>query len=113
MADAARDIEDIKASDRPAGGEPKLEMTGEGDDDDIGSPDHPPPQTADGLEVGTVSKEEIDKYKIYGYNKCNMKLGVGEAEAKRQRRMVKYNSYAVESKLKSSLMNWFHWSKNK
>ncbi|KAK8706443.1 hypothetical protein V6N13_050009 [Hibiscus sabdariffa] len=111
MADAARDVEDIKASDQAVGGESKLEMTG--DDNDIGSSNHHPPQTADALDVGTVSKEEIDKYKIYGYNKCNMKLGVGEAEAKRQRRMVKYNSYAVESKLKSSLMNWFHWSKNK
>ncbi|GMJ09961.1 hypothetical protein HRI_004665300 [Hibiscus trionum] len=111
MADAARDIDDVKASDRPSGGEPKLQM--KSDDSNGSSSNQPPPQTEDALTVGTASKEEIDKYKIYGYNKCNMKLGVGDAEAKRQRRMVKYNSYAVESKLKSSLMNWFHWSKNK
>ncbi|KAH1091246.1 hypothetical protein J1N35_018503 [Gossypium stocksii] len=53
----------------------------------------------------------VEKYtrKYYNYNKSNMKLGVGDAERKRQRRMVKYNSYAVESRL----MSGFRWMKNK
>ncbi|KAE8703405.1 DNA-directed RNA polymerases II, IV and V subunit 9B [Hibiscus syriacus] len=79
MADSARDMEGVKASNQPSGGEQMLETKG----NDINSsssnqpspsassfdggalPDHDPPPTENGLTVGTVSKEEIDKYKIY------------------------------------------------
>ncbi|XP_039001544.1 DNA-directed RNA polymerases II, IV and V subunit 9A-like [Hibiscus syriacus] len=93
MADSARDMEGVKASNQPSGGEQMLETKG----NDINSsssnqpspsassfdggalPDHDPPPTENGLTVGTVSKEEIDKYKIYRYNKPKLKLGVGNA----------------------------------
>ncbi|KAB2043595.1 hypothetical protein ERO13_D01G023532v2 [Gossypium hirsutum] len=112
MGDSAKDTEGIKVANPPSGGELKLEMKGNDSSPNqlsSSSSSSSSPQVT----IETVNKEEIDKYKIYGYNKSNDRIGVGDAESKRQRRMVKYNSYAVESKLKSSLMNWFHWSKNK
>ncbi|KAK5844156.1 hypothetical protein PVK06_000291 [Gossypium arboreum] len=109
MGDSAKDMEGIQAVNPPSGGELKLEMkSNDSSPNQLSSSSSSPQMT-----IETVNKEEIDKYKIYGYNKSNVRIGVGDAESKRQRRMVKYNSYAVESKLKSSLMNWFHWSKNK
>ncbi|WCJ23384.1 hypothetical protein M5689_005411 [Euphorbia peplus] len=36
-----------------------------------------------------------------------------DAEMKRQRRVVKYRSYAVEGKLKASVKNSLRWIKNK
>ncbi|MBA0675796.1 hypothetical protein Goari_017321, partial [Gossypium aridum] len=100
MGDSAKDTEGIKAANPPSGGELKLEMKGnDSSPNQLSSPSSSssPPQVT----IETVNKEEIDKYKIYGYNKSNVRIGVGDAESKRQRRMVKYNSYAVESKLKS------------
>lgn len=106
MGGSAEDTEGIKAANPPSGGELKLEMKGNDSSSNQSS-------SSSQMTVETINKEEIDKYKIYGYNKLNIRIGVGDAESKRQRRMMKYNSYIVERKLKSSLMNWFHWSKNK
>ncbi|CAK9328949.1 unnamed protein product [Citrullus colocynthis] len=39
--------------------------------------------------------------------------GHDEPEVKRQRRIAKYNAYAVESKLKASLRNGIRWVKIK
>ena len=36
-----------------------------------------------------------------------------ERESKRQRRIAKYNTYTVESKVKSSIRNSFRWFKSK
>ncbi|KAL1059695.1 hypothetical protein V6Z11_1Z015600 [Gossypium hirsutum] len=111
MVNYTHNTEGIKVANPPSGGELKLEMKGNDSSPNqlsSSSSSSSSPQVT----IETVNKEEIDKYKIYGYNKSNDRIGVA-MRSKRQRRMVKYNSYAVESKLKSSLMNWFHWSKNK
>ncbi|KAK2644954.1 hypothetical protein Ddye_020149 [Dipteronia dyeriana] len=38
---------------------------------------------------------------------------VNDPEIKRQKRIVKYKSYAVEGKMKASIRNGFRWVKNK
>ncbi|XWS38969.1 hypothetical protein CRYUN_Cryun18bG0009300 [Craigia yunnanensis] len=74
----------------------------------------PPPQPIPSSTESTY-KDVINKYKNYNYNNSNVTrvVGVGDLELKRQRRVVKYKSYAVESQLKSSLMNRFCWMKNR
>ncbi|KAK8954979.1 hypothetical protein KSP39_PZI002681 [Platanthera zijinensis] len=39
--------------------------------------------------------------------------GGGDAEAKRRRRVSGYKSYAVESKVKASILGGFRWIKDK
>ena len=114
MADIAREMEDFKAANWTLGGERKLEMKGSNQSSSYRSsvPD-PPPQP---ICLSTPSTcKDIDKYSksYYNYNKSNVTWGGRDSELKRQRRLLKYKSYAVEAKLKSSFMNGVRWVKNK
>ena len=127
MADIAREMEDFKAANRTSGGEWKIEMKGNNNSSSnqpssssLSSSScsttvpNPPPQPIPSSTESTY-KDVINKYKNYNYNNSNVirVVGVGDLELKRQRRVVKYKSYAVESQLKSLLMNRFRWMKNK
>ncbi|XP_022721757.1 uncharacterized protein LOC111279125 [Durio zibethinus] len=107
MADIAREMEDFKAANRTFGGssnQPSLHR---------GSAPAPPPQP---ICLSTPSTcKDMDKYSrsYYNCNKSNVTWGDRDSELKRQRRVLKYKSYAVETRLKSSLVNGFRWMKNK
>ncbi|XVF28243.1 hypothetical protein REPUB_Repub15cG0012700 [Reevesia pubescens] len=122
MADIAREMEDFKAANRTFGGEWKLEIKGNNNNNSSSlnqqSSDSSivPDPLSQPVYLPTQSTcKDIDKYSknYYNYNNSNVKRGGGHAQLKMQRRVVKYNSYTVENKLKSSLTNGFRWMKNK
>ncbi|XVE82230.1 hypothetical protein DITRI_Ditri15bG0131200 [Diplodiscus trichospermus] len=117
MADIAREMEDFKAANRTFGGEWKIEMkscNNSSSSNQHTSIPKPPPQP---ICLSTPSTcRNVDKYSrsYYNYNKSNVTWGGGrDSELKRQRRVLKYKSYTVETQLKSSFINGFRWMKNK
>lgn len=58
-----------------------------------------------------------NSYEDYNYHHRNAgvipKWGFKDAEMKRQRRVVRYKTYAVEGKMKASVRSGFCWIKNK
>ncbi|XVF62502.1 hypothetical protein PTKIN_Ptkin09bG0013200 [Pterospermum kingtungense] len=122
MADFAREMEDFKAANRTFGGDHQMKLetkaSNQPSSNNSSTPNpkpnpHPQPQP---LCLTTPSTcKNIDKYSrsYYNYNKSNVTWGVGDSEMQRQRRVLKYKSYAVEAKLKSSFVDGFRWMKNK
>ena len=114
MADIEREMEDFKAANRTFGGEWKLEMKGSNQPSSYRSSVPAPPPQPICLSTPSTCKD-IDKYSksYYNYNNSNVTWGGRDSDLKRQHRVLKYKSYAVETKLKSSFMNGFRWMKNK
>ncbi|EOY06657.1 hypothetical protein QUC31_016171 [Theobroma cacao] len=115
MAGVAREMEDFKAANRTFGGEWRLATkdnnTSSNQPSSHRSTPDPPPQPIR-LRTPPMHNKASNNYTNYNYN-SRPTWGVGNPELKRQRRVVKYKSYAVEAKLKSSLRHGFRWMKNK
>lgn len=53
------------------------------------------------------------EYSVCKTNNKRQSWAINERESKRQRRVAKYNTFTVESKMKSSIRNTFRWFKSK
>ncbi|OMO58404.1 hypothetical protein COLO4_34670 [Corchorus olitorius] len=133
MADVAREMEDFKAANRTFGGEWKLERKGVyslstspsssssspspanqlSSTDRSGSDPPPPPAALPAIRVTTYEDKNRYNTKNYNHYSSHNTWSVSNSELKRQRRVMRYKSYAVETKLKYSLVHGFRWMKNK
>ncbi|OMO53560.1 hypothetical protein CCACVL1_28540 [Corchorus capsularis] len=131
-------MEDFKAANRTFGGEWKLERKGvyslssspstspspsssspnqlSSTDRSGSDPPPPPPPPAAALPtIRVTTYEHKNRYNTKNYNhySSHNTWSVSNSELKRQRRVMRYKSYAVETKLKYSLVHGFRWMKTK
>ncbi|KAJ8766318.1 hypothetical protein K2173_022377 [Erythroxylum novogranatense] len=107
LADAMKDMEEFRVANLElASGKWRFETRGP-----------PPPEVTHSRRVEPMRSYRISASATppspWKQSSSSSNWGESDPELKRQRRVVKYKSYAYERKVKDSVMSGFRWMKNK